>query len=120
MMKRTEKIDEVIGNRIYTLRRANGLSLDKLSKLINVTFQQLQKYEKGKNRISVGRLILISKALNKNISYFIEEFESSQTEQLITKQQRMCIEVSRNFMKIENIEHQQAAYILIKSLAEAA
>ena len=112
-----EEIDKFIGGKIYSLRLAKGLSRQQLSKVIGVTHQQLQKYEKGINRISVGRLVLISKALDKNISYFYEGIESGNYEQVVTHHQRMCIEVSRNFMKIENTEHQNAVNTLVKSLA---
>ena len=111
-----EEIDKFIGNKIYSLRLAKGLSRQQLSKVIGVTHQQLQKYEKGNNRISVGRLVLISKALDKNISYFYEGLETGNNETNVTQHQRMCIEVSRNFMKIENTEHQNAVNTLIKSL----
>src|SRR5574343_2039695 len=111
-----EEIDKLIGNKIYSLRLAKGLSRQQLSKVIGVTHQQLQKYEKGNNRISVGRLVLISKALDKNISYFYEGLETGNNETTVTQHQRMCIEVSRHFMKIENTEHQNAVNTLIKSL----
>ena len=111
-----EEIDKFIGNKIYSLRLAKGLSRQQLAKVIGVTHQQLQKYEKGNNRISVGRLVLISKALDKNISYFYEGLETGNNETTVTQHQRMCIEVSRNFMKIENTEHQNAVNTLIKSL----
>ena len=111
-----EEIDKFIGNKIYSLRLAKGLSRQQLSKVIGVTHQQLQKYEKGNNRISVGRLVFISKALDKNISYFYEGLETGNNETTVTQHQRMCIEVSRNFMKIENTEHQNAVNTLIKSL----
>ena len=111
-----EEIDKFIGNKIYSLRLAKGLSRQQLSKVIGVTHQQLQKYEKGNNRISVGRLVLIAKALDKNISYFYEGLETGNNETTVTQHQRMCIEVSRNFMKIENTEHQNAVNTLIKSL----
>ena len=111
-----EQVDKFIGNKIYQLRLAKGLSRQQLSDMIGVTHQQLQKYEKGNNRISVGRLVLISKALDKNISYFYEGLETGNNETTVTQHQRMCIEVSRNFMKIENTEHQNAVNTLIKSL----
>ena len=111
-----DNIDKSIGNKIYSLRLAKGLSRQQLSQVIGVTHQQLQKYEKGNNRISVGRLVLISKALDKNISYFYEGLETGNNETTVTHHQRMCIEVSRNFMKIENTEHQNAVNTLIKSL----
>ncbi len=112
-----QKIDQFIGGRIYSLRLAKGLSRQQLSEMIEVTHQQLQKYEKGINRISIGRLVLIAKALDKNINYFYESLEDVENiEPVLTQHQRMCIEVSRNFMKICNSEHQQAVNALIRSL----
>ncbi|WP_425360354.1 MULTISPECIES: helix-turn-helix domain-containing protein [unclassified Candidatus Tisiphia] len=111
------KIDKLIGQKIYSLRLAKGLSRQQLAKTIDVTLQQLQKYETGFNRISIGRLILIAKALEKNIGYFYEGLEDIKNiEPVQTQHQRLCIEVSRNFMKIRNPEYQQAVNALIHSL----
>ncbi|MCC8484199.1 MAG: helix-turn-helix domain-containing protein [Rickettsia endosymbiont of Labidopullus appendiculatus] len=111
------KIDKLIGQKIYSLRLAKGLSRHQLAKAIEVTLQQLQKYETGLNRISIGRLILIAKALEKNIGYFYEGLEDIKNiEPVQTQHQRLCIEVSRNFMKIRNPVYQQAVNVLIHSL----
>lgn len=114
------EIDQFIGGKIYSLRLAKGLSRQQLSKVIGVTHQQLQKYEKGANRISVGRLFLIAKALSKDVSYFYEGLETDIHEPVMTQHQRMCIEVSRNFMKITSSEHQNAVNTLVKSLSKVA
>ncbi|NRB11094.1 MAG: helix-turn-helix transcriptional regulator [Rickettsiaceae bacterium] len=115
-----QEVDKFIGGKIYQLRLAKGLSRQQLSKVIDVTHQQLQKYEKGTNRISVGRLVLIAKALGKSVNYFYEGIDSMDNEPILTQHQRMCIEVSRNFMKIENAEHQNAVNTLVKSLTKVA
>ncbi|MFV9897684.1 helix-turn-helix domain-containing protein, partial [Rickettsia conorii] len=65
-----QKIDSFIGKKIYSLRLAKGLSRQQLAEVIDVTHQQLQKYEKAINRISVGRLVLIAEALDRHIDYF--------------------------------------------------
>lgn len=114
-----EHVDQCIGNKIYSLRLAKGLSRQELAEKIGVTHQQLQKYEKGINRISVGRLVLIAKALAKSVEFFYSDIDNSDNESVSTQHQRMCIEVSRNFMKIQNPEHQQAVNSLIKSLVES-
>ena len=111
-----EQIDQIIGNRIYSLRIENGFARQQLAKAIDVTHQQLQKYEKGSNRISVGRLVLIAKALNKNVSYFYENLEQDNKEELKTHHQRLCLELARNFRKIVNSDHQNAINNLVKSL----
>ena len=110
------QIDQIIGNRIYSLRIENGFARQQLAKAIGVTHQQLQKYEKGSNRISVGRLVLIAKALNKNVAYFYEDLEQDNKEELKTHHQRLCLEVARNFRKIVNSDHQNAINNLVKSL----
>jgi transcriptional regulator with XRE-family HTH domain len=115
-----QEIDKFIGEKIYSLRLAKGLSRQQLAEVIEVTHQQLQKYEKGTNRISVGRLVLIAKALEKNVNYFYEGLDLMNPEPLLTQHQRMCIEVSRNFMKIQSTEHQSAVNTLVKSLVKSA
>lgn len=114
------EVDKFIGEKIYSLRLAKGLSRQQLAEVIGVTHQQLQKYEKGNNRISVGRLFLIAKSLSKEISYFYEGLERNEQKPVMTQHQRMCIEVSRNFMKIESSEHQNAVNTLVKSLSKIA
>ncbi len=113
-----QEVDEIIGKKIYSLRLSKGLSRQQLSEIIQVTHQQLQKYEKGTNRISVGRLVLIAKALNQDVAYFYEDIEKSKAEKIDTTHQRMCIEVSRNFMKIKNDTHQTVVNEIIKSLVK--
>ena len=113
----TERVDIIIGMKIHELRIAMGLSRQQLASLINVTHQQLQKYEKGTNRISAGRLAAIAKALKKPVSYFFDEIDNTGYT-LPTQHQRMCIEVSRNFMRIKSPMHQNAVNLLVRTLAE--
>ena len=113
----TASVDRYVGKRIYSLRLSHGLSRAQLSKSIGLTPKQVEKYEKGRNRIYASRLLIIAKALSKDISYFVAGLESNDNEPLVTQHQRMCIEVSRNFMRIENPDHQAAVNTLIKSLA---
>jgi transcriptional regulator with XRE-family HTH domain len=112
-----KEIDRIIGMRIHELRLAMGLSRVQLASQIGVTHQQLQKYEKGMNRICVGRLIAISKALKKSPSYFFNGIEE-EGDTLPTQHQRMCIEVSRNFMRIQSPVHQNAVNLLVRALCD--
>jgi transcriptional regulator with XRE-family HTH domain len=109
-------IDTHIGQKIYSLRLAMGMSRQELGDQIGVTHQQCQKYEKGTNRVSAGRLALIAKVLNKPIDYFYSDI-TKDVESVITHHQRMCIELSRNFMKIKNSIYQDAVNTLVKTLA---
>ena len=111
-----DNIDKSIGHKIYSLRLAKGLSRQQLSKVIGVTHGQLQKYEKGSNRVSASKLALIAKALDRQIPYFYEGFEVADNIRLETENQRLCIEVARNFKCIANRGHQDAINTLVKSL----
>ena len=111
-----DNIDKSIGQKIYSLRLAKGLSRQQLSKVIGVTHGQLQKYEKGSKRVSASKLALIAKALDWQIPYFYEGFEVADNIPLETENQRLCIEVARNFKRIANRGHQDAINTLVKSL----
>lgn len=113
----SKKVNVFIGSKIYSLRLANGISREQLANIIKISQQQISKYEKGGDRISVGMLFLIAKALKEDIGYFYKGFEETATEEVITQHQRLCIETSRNFMKIRNPEYQEAAGKLIKVLS---
>lgn len=69
---RVDALDKFIGQRVRKLRVVKGLSQEKLAEQLGITFQQVQKYEQGTNRISVSRLIYISKALGTPIDYFFK------------------------------------------------
>jgi transcriptional regulator with XRE-family HTH domain len=68
-------VDAWVGARVQLRRRELGLSQAALGEKLGVTFQQVQKYEKGRNRVSAGVLYEISKALNVPVGYFFEDFE---------------------------------------------
>jgi transcriptional regulator with XRE-family HTH domain len=62
----TGEIDRQIGQTIRQIRLARGISQEKFAEQIGVTFQQIQKYENGNNRLSVSALVLICKAFAVN------------------------------------------------------
>ena len=72
MKKSTGQIDKEIGSRMRMRRMLIGMSQEKLGEMLGLTFQQVQKYEKGANRIRVGRMIDIANVLGVDISYFFE------------------------------------------------
>src|SRR5215472_14784939 len=64
MSKRVGPIDELVGMNIRIFRKAKGVSQARLGSMAGVTFQQIQKYEKGANRIGPSRLAKIASALD--------------------------------------------------------
>ena len=69
-----ENFNEHLGNKLKLRRLALGLTQTKVAKAISVTFQQIQKYEKGTNGVSSIRLLQLSNYLKVPINYFFEDF----------------------------------------------
>ena len=63
-----------LGNKLKMRRLSLGLTQTKVAKAINVTFQQIQKYEKGTNGVSSTRLLQLSNYLKVSINYFFEDY----------------------------------------------
>jgi transcriptional regulator with XRE-family HTH domain len=74
-------IDVHVGNRIRLRRTLLGMSQETLADALGVTFQQIQKYEKGANRVSSSRLMDIAGALDVDIPYFFAEMSASVADQ---------------------------------------
>jgi transcriptional regulator with XRE-family HTH domain len=68
-------VDIEVGQRIKIQRLAAGLSQSELGENVGITFQQIQKYEKGVNRVGIGRLTQIARVLNVSANSFFEERE---------------------------------------------
>ncbi len=71
-------LDRYVGSRLKMRRGLLGISQTKMGQITGVTFQQIQKYEKGINRISCGMLYQFAKVLKVPIDYFFEGFENEE------------------------------------------
>ena len=71
-----DNFNQHLGNKLKLRRLALGLTQTKVAKAINVTFQQIQKYEKGTNGVSSIRLLQLSNYLKVPINYFFEDFSA--------------------------------------------
>jgi transcriptional regulator with XRE-family HTH domain len=101
-----------------------GLTQQQMAELIGVTYQQAHKYETGINRISAGRLYQIARALGVDISYFFEDVEpgdgaAAARSRELMPQQRMLLELARNFAAIKNRKHQEAVCHLARALSDS-
>ena len=72
MAKRVEPVDRLVGQNIRIFRTAKGISQTVLGNSVGVTFQQIQKYENGANRVGSSRLARISAVLGVPISRFFD------------------------------------------------
>ena len=88
-----ENFNKHLGNMLKMRRLALGLTQTKVAKAINVTFQQIQKYEKGINGVSSVRLLQLSNYLKVPINYFFEDF----SEYLINAERSKEVPVTVNY-----------------------
>ncbi len=76
-LKGADNIDAYIGSRVRLRRVTLGVSQEQLGTALGLTFQQIQKYEKGQNRIGAGRLYRIAQALSAPVDYFFDGLPST-------------------------------------------
>jgi transcriptional regulator with XRE-family HTH domain len=71
--KKPNPIDIHVGSRVRLRRTMLGMSQEKLGESLGITFQQIQKYEKGTNRVGASRLQQIARVLSTPVSFFFED-----------------------------------------------
>ncbi|UXN03808.1 MULTISPECIES: helix-turn-helix domain-containing protein [unclassified Bartonella] len=79
--KQPDPIDVYVGSRIRLRRNSIGLSQEKLGEQLGITFQQVQKYEKGTNRVGASRLQAIAETLEVPVSFFFEDVSNSELDE---------------------------------------
>ncbi|MBX4910011.1 MULTISPECIES: helix-turn-helix domain-containing protein [Rhizobium] len=130
-VKTPNAIDSYVGARIRTRRQLLGMSQERLAEQIGVTFQQVQKYEKGINRIGASRLQRIAEVLHTSPSFFFQQNESQPlslqgldlpdradpvAEFLRTKE---GLVLNRAFLKIADPDIRETIIALVKAMAQA-
>ena len=112
-------IDSQIGKRLRNRRVARGMTQSDLAEKLDLSYQQLQKYETAGNRISAGRLWQIAKILEVDPSYFFEGVEDTATysEPKYGGANHDTLEVMQDFEQIQYPEVKSAISGLLKSLA---
>lgn len=70
--RKADIVDKHVGARIRERRREQQISQQEMSEILGVSYQQLQKYENGSNRVSAGRLFLIAHLLKVEVGYFYQ------------------------------------------------
>lgn len=128
-------IDVHVGGRIRLRRTLLGMSQEKLGEAIGLTFQQVQKYERGANRVGSSRLFDLARVLDVTISYFFEEMPNSVQEKSPSKlmgmatppatpyepdpmAKRETLELVRAYYKISDPTIRKRIFELTKSVAK--
>jgi transcriptional regulator with XRE-family HTH domain len=119
MGKLAKRVDEHVGERVRQRRAELGLTQHDLAQALGISYQQVQKYETGANRVSSGRLYEIAHKLEVDIAHFFDGLEPTSPSRPMEHggKNRSTIELVRNFAEIEDTELRAAVSGLIKSLA---
>jgi transcriptional regulator with XRE-family HTH domain len=130
LKKLPNPIDRHVGSRVRMQRMLSGISQEKLGEALGLTFQQVQKYEKGTNRISASRLQQIAKMLGVPVSFFFEGAPSGEAaavgfadasstayvaDFLSTSE---GVQLSKAFVRIKNPRVRRRVIDLVEALAD--
>jgi len=130
--KQANTIDAQVGNRVRLRRMLVGMSQEKLGDHLGLTFQQVQKYEKGVNRIGAGRLYQVAHILGVPVGYFYEGIvEQIPAGPGVAEEQAMPpvmeflssgegLQLSLAFMRIKDHKIRRRVLDLVKSLTDVA
>ena len=129
--KQASPIDVQVGTRVRLRRMLIGMSQERLGELLGLTFQQVQKYEKGVNRIGAGRLFQVAHILGVPIDYFYEGVNGTSEDapgfaepgagsppvmEFLSSGEGL--QLSLAFMKIKDPKVRKRVLDLVKSLAD--
>jgi len=126
-------IDVHVGSRVRLRRTLLGMSQEKLGDAIGLTFQQVQKYERGANRIGASRLYDLSRVLDVPVSFFFDDAPVTETEvphhegvqeepgrfDLDPMAKRETLELVRAYYRVSDPGVRKRLFELTKSLANA-
>jgi len=130
-------VDVHVGSRIRLRRTLLGLSQDKLGQALGLTFQQVQKYERGANRVGASRLFELSRILDVPVSFFYDDMPDSvagafgppaggfqdgphASYEANSLNRRETLELVRAYYRIANPKVRKRLFELTKSLGKAA
>ena len=128
--KKPNPTDMHVGSRIRLRRNMLGMSQEKLGESLGITFQQIQKYEKGTNRVGASRLQAIANILSVPVAFFFEDLpgeqatgtrgfaeDSSAAFALDFCTSAEGLQLNRAFVKISDLKVRRRIIELVKSLA---
>jgi len=131
--KKPNPVDQHVGSRVRLRRMLLGMSQERLGESMGLTFQQVQKYEKGVNRIGASRLFQIAKILDVPVQFFFEEAPHSDgrstpgmgeadSEAFILEflNSREGLELNRAFVKIPDPKVRKSVVDLVRALSATA
>lgn len=120
---RSDAADIFIGKRIRLLRESRGMTMEEVAAQLGVAWQQLQKYENGKNRVPSGRLAAVAKALRCEVSEFFPPDDSvpvAERDLARHADNHETLRIMRAYGAIANATARTAVLALVELLARSS
>ena len=119
MGKIAKRVDDHVGERIRERRTMMGMTQENLANALQISYQQVQKYETGANRISAGRLYELAQILKVDVNFLFEGLQPTAQQEPMAHggKNRSTIELVRNFTEIDDSAVRSAVSGLIKTLS---
>jgi transcriptional regulator with XRE-family HTH domain len=117
----TTPVDQHIGERIRLRRTELGLTQEQLADTLGISYQQIQKYETGANRISASRIYELARRLEVDLAYFFDDLGFDDRGQAPLEhggRQRSAIELVRKFAQIDDPHVRAAIAGLVKAIVD--
>ena len=127
--KRPNPTDVYVGSRVRMRRKMLGLSQERLGERLGITFQQIQKYEKGTNRVGASRLQAMSQALDVPVAFFFPDSTPEQATGMNEEGSAFMmdfmstsegLELSRHFMRVRDAKTRRKIIELVRAIADDA
>lgn len=115
--KRSSQYDRHIGGRLRSARQMRRLSQSTLAEKLGLTFQQVQKYERGDNRISAGRLYEIAAILGMDVAYFFEGLDKTAAPAAVDVEYGEALSLFAKVTRIKSIRIRAPLLALIAAMA---
>ena len=113
-------VDRLVGDRIRRRRILMGLTQDQLGESLGISYQQIQKYETGANRVSAGRLYLIATRLEVSPGWFFDPVKSDASSDDFEElgSSRLLMEFVRSFARINDERLKTVLVSLVRAMAD--
>ncbi len=116
-----KRVDDYVGQQIRKRRNLLGMTQEELARALKISYQQVQKYETGANRVSAGRLFEISLRLGVEVGHFFEDAADAEPVQREHGgKSRSTVDLVRSFDEIQSTGVRSAVVGLIRELAREA
>jgi len=122
-MSKPHPVDVHVGQRVRLARLSVGFSQERLGEAVGITFQQIQKYEKGTNRISASRLFQFAEVLGVDVPFFFQDVEDGGGQSSLAREavfDRVDVELLRSLAAVKDARVKRKLIALVNVLSSAS